>query len=343
MSDPIKEAIERAKQAAGVAPAAAPVAAPVTATVAAPAAPVVAAPAAPAAPVAPVAPVYVPAAPAAPVVAAPAAPITQTVVASAPEPVMVAAAPASAAPVTEVIPPAAPAAPAAPAVYTPAAPAANLPTVSATTGVVVANARPEGKALTMDDIDTVGLGGAVDVIMGLTAAGFQCKFRDGHPKAGLNHEPIRELPLDVNFEDLAIVKVLRYEPVKGQVTYKRSYDGVKSHDGKDWGLCIVEARQYDPTIRDYPAVEFIGTARQNIPSMAVPGVNLIDAGQKIGFTTSVTGWRSWQDFYNQLKSQGHIQTENGSMSGILPIKLSHSVRVKGSYNWGIPVFNLITA
>jgi hypothetical protein len=147
-----------------------------------------------------------------------------------------------------------------------------------------------------------------------------------------------ELEVEFNLGDVVPFWGLRYgsSPAK----YLRSTDRqVESRSKKPWGQCVAEAQQADSRCRgDYPSCDIPFTMVTDIIAEKgdEKGKALIEAGQTLGLTLSITNFKDFAAFikpYDDLKAVGAIPA-NLRLRG----KLVHKVREGGGNKYGAALF-----
>jgi hypothetical protein len=113
--------------------------------------------------------------------------------------------------------------------------------------------------------------------------------------------------------------------------YERSLDRqVNSRNGRSWADCIAEAQRLDPRCRgDYASVD--------IPFTMVKEVKgVLDAGDKIGWTSSITNFKVFKDFVSPF----YELIDAGAMSedALVRGKIVHEKKKGGENEYGALTF-----
>ncbi|KGX19241.1 hypothetical protein [Burkholderia pseudomallei] len=80
--------------------------------------------------------------------------------------------------------------------------------------------------------------------------------------------------------------------------YWSTYDGVTSDKGIPWSEAQAKAIALDAKARAYRSADVPMILTADIVS--ADGEVLAKAGQRVGYATSTTNWRAWQDFYQKV-------------------------------------------
>lgn len=191
-------------------------------------------------------------------------------------------------------------------------------------------AAPAGRPVTLGELLAQG-GLRVDKYLKVDKVGFMIGTDEKNT--------YEELEVEFNLGDVVPFWGLRYgsSPAK----YLRSTDRqVESRSKKPWAQCVAEAQQADSRCRgDYPSCDIPFTVVNDIVAEKgdEKGKNLLDAGQTLGLTLSITNFKDFAAFikpYDDLKAAGVIPA-NLRLRG----KLVHKVREGGGNKYGAALFN----
>jgi hypothetical protein len=144
-----------------------------------------------------------------------------------------------------------------------------------------------------------------------------------------SQEALETLMVEIDLGEIVPVYMVRFG--KNPPNYCRSYDGVTTFGSpKPWEFTLREAQHFDPDCRgQYPAVE--------IPMTLTDGVELkrdrktIEAGARIGYTTSITGYRPFQKFWNECEKKG--------LTGkVVKVRLGYETRKNNGNEWAVVTY-----
>jgi hypothetical protein len=86
--------------------------------------------------------------------------------------------------------------------------------------------------------------------------------------------------------------------------YWSTYDGVQSDKGISWNEAVTKAANIDNKAKPYRSVDVPMVLIKDV--LAPDGTVLAKAGARVGYATSTTNWREWQDFYQKVMQEGLI-------------------------------------
>lgn len=116
--------------------------------------------------------------------------------------------------------------------------------------------------------------------------------------------------------------------------YWYTVDGVTCVQGGSWEAAVAKAKRIAPDAYEYRCVDLPFTLLEDI---TVEGKVVCKAGQKLGYTTSTTNWKAWEEFY---KACG----EAAVLNELVKVKLGHQRREnKANNKWGIITFELVSS
>lgn len=118
--------------------------------------------------------------------------------------------------------------------------------------------------------------------------------------------------------------------------YLRSFDRlVETRSKRPWADVVAEAQRLDPRCRgDYRGVDIPFAVMRDIADAS--GKVLIETGEKLGFTSSITNWQDWVNFitpYFNLMDAGQL-SEDALVRG----KIVHAQRKDANNVWGAVTF-----
>lgn len=144
---------------------------------------------------------------------------------------------------------------------------------------------------------------------------------------------IETIDVRIALADLKFPYSLRYTSA-GQTIYLKSIDGVReARSGQSWHECIARAQSIDPMCKgSYDSVELVMELISDVDLKKSKRV--IEAGSKLGYTTPYTGYALCMDW---LKAA----FKEFGPAGIVPVRLTHIPKQKGSNNWGVIGFETL--
>lgn len=112
--------------------------------------------------------------------------------------------------------------------------------------------------------------------------------------------------------------------------YWSTYDGVMSDKGIPWNEAVAKAGAIDNKQKPYRSVDIPIVLTKDIVSPK--GVLLAKEGTRVGYATSTTNWREWQDFYQKV-------TQEGLLGARVLVKVtSKRMTNKAGNAWGVMCF-----
>jgi hypothetical protein len=201
-----------------------------------------------------------------------------------------------------------------------AAAKAAVPATIDQTSTALATVQP-GKARSMlTALETTGT--TADLWVKVDASGI---------KLGSDHKIYENFTAKIELDKVKAPYALRYS-VNDSATYKKSYDGVVSTDGRPWAEVVAEGKRIDPKATVYDAVEVIMTL--NEPLQKKDG-SIIEAGTQIGYQTAPTGFRNFKSWYGDAVSAFGPDAE-------VTVLVGYEVKSKkGNKDWGVCTFETV--
>jgi hypothetical protein len=147
-----------------------------------------------------------------------------------------------------------------------------------------------------------------------------------------SQEALDALMVEIDLTEIVPLYMVRFG--KNPPSYCKSYDGATTFGSpKLWELTLREAQRQDPDCRgQYSAVE--------IPMMLIDGVELkrdrktIEGGTRIGYTTSITGYRPFLKFWNECEKKGLTEA-------VIKIRLGYEARKSNGNEWGVVTYEIV--
>lgn len=191
-----------------------------------------------------------------------------------------------------------------------------------TTGTAVGAVTSPGQAFSME---TVGAG-QMSVDQWLKVKEHGLLIGDGKTL----HDSIK-VTLDMTDRQGFMVK----QGIKGgnPAQYAYTFDGAVANDGKPWDQAISRIRQLDAKASPYPCVDLPFVVDEEVKDKA--GAVEIEAGKRLGYTTSTTNWANWKLFYDEVKGKGLLGQK-------VAVELGVQARTNKNGNaWGVVTFKLL--
>jgi hypothetical protein len=144
----------------------------------------------------------------------------------------------------------------------------------------------------------------------------------------------KEFEVEFRMSEVVAFFGLRYGSTPAR--YERSLDRrVNARNGKDWAQCIAEAQRLDQRCRgDYRCVDVPFTVLKDYKSDS--GEVLVAAGEKIGWTSSITNFKDFEQFAKDIYDMidAGIVGEDVLLRG----KIKHEKRTGGDNAYGALTF-----
>lgn len=129
--------------------------------------------------------------------------------------------------------------------------------------------------------------------------------------------------------------VLKYG-IKGgnPAQYKYTSDGATCTSGGSWEQAQAMIRALDNKASPYRCVDLPFTLLEDVK---VKDKTIAEAGKKLGYTTSTTNWKNWEQFYKDVEKAG-------LMGQVVKVELtSERLTNKNANAWGVLVMKLVGA
>lgn len=194
---------------------------------------------------------------------------------------------------------------------------ANTALATVNNGGAVADVAPvqRGKALSLDDISNGGMN---------VVAWFKANFSGIN--VGDDGTPQDEIRVRIRKGDIIAAKSVRFgDPAR----YYKSFDGVtESRTGRPWAVVVAECMRQDPKCRgDYSSVDIPFLLMQDLKGKG--GKVLAEAGDRIGYTTSITGFKPFDAFRRAVL--GAAVSDDTIVEGIIYHKADQNQKGKWGY------------
>ncbi|BCJ91724.1 hypothetical protein IZ6_24590 [Terrihabitans soli] len=193
--------------------------------------------------------------------------------------------------------------------------ASNLPAETVAGAVQVQGL---GRALTLEDME---IGGLADIAAWLKVTEFGMTI-------GADKTLFDEIELILPLADVAYSEVVRYgNPAK----YEKTYNRETTVEGDTWPNAILRAKKVDPKANPYRAADlpFIVVADLVNKKKEV----LVEAGKRIGHSTSVTNFKKFLAFTKELRSKGVDPTRD-----TIKVTIGFEEQKNDKGTWGVITF-----
>jgi len=146
---------------------------------------------------------------------------------------------------------------------------------------------------------------------------------------------IEEVEVDIDFINVKLFQGLRIALLGNKYEYIKTYDGrTEAKTGQAWGAAVAEAngRSISPQ-NPYRGADILMVNTSEVTQ----GKSKIEAGTKLGYTTSITGFAPFQSFLAGLIEAGKVTVgaDGQSLSGTVRTKVTHEAKSNADYEWGI--------
>lgn len=151
---------------------------------------------------------------------------------------------------------------------------------------------------------------------------------------GDNATPVPYMDVVIDMTEktgFTLAMAIRYgsEP---NVKYDYTHDCVTNKDGRPWAEALSLAYQLDPKVSPYRCVQLPMVVADETKNFQAQVVAL--PGQTVGYTTAVTGWSAWQNFYMQVQRAGLLNQK-------VKVRLTNEAKMKDTNKWGLIKFELL--
>ena len=174
------------------------------------------------------------------------------------------------------------------------------------------------RARTLDEVvGSAGVGVGVEVWASIDSSSFR-----------INNAPVPQLVGRIKPADIKFPYMVRFNVGTG-TKFARSYDGVReAQSGRSWADVVALAQATDPKCSGaYDAAEVPLTLDDDL----VCGDRIVRAGQNLGFTTPITGFRTFMTWAREARMAFGCDGEPRVVVAV-------ETRTKaGVRPWGIPV------
>ncbi len=151
---------------------------------------------------------------------------------------------------------------------------------------------------------------------------------------GDNASPVPYMDVIIDMTEktgFQLIMAIRYGS-DSNVKYDYTHDYLTNKDGRPWAEALAMAYQIDPRVSPFRAVQLpmvVADECKNYQNQIVA-----TAGQTVGYTTAVTGWSAWQNFYQQCQRAGLLGNK-------VKARLTNEAKMKDANKWGLIKFELL--
>jgi hypothetical protein len=179
------------------------------------------------------------------------------------------------------------------------------------------------RKLTMADLDA----GSIDVATWLQVDEYGLHLAK-------TKDTFETIDFEIDLDEVVACLTVRYG--KNPAQYKKSYDGVTTFgSGESWEVTLRKAQSIDSTCRGaYSSAE--------VPMVLVNDVTLvkgegkkIEAGTRVGFAPSVTGFKNFKRFWDEAVEKGYAKKT-------ARVRVGYEVKKSNGNEWGVATFTLLT-
>lgn len=157
-------------------------------------------------------------------------------------------------------------------------------------------------------------------------------FRLGDDMQGL----LDELIVEIDFTEVTPIYCARFES-GGKTVFIRSYDGQQTPNGQSFqGEVDRLTRINQKASGIYPTAEIPFTLIDDVADTKAKSSVVIEAGTRVGYTPSVTGFKAFQSFMRKVRQNPEL------LNGTAKVKLIHEKKTNSNNNeWGVLAFELV--
>lgn len=209
----------------------------------------------------------------------------------------------------------------------------------------VINAGPKGHKLAVTSMKG-GSGNAlnVDNFLGVKPHGIIINFPNDDPrKATLGQIALQPLILLVDYATDVTPKYSVRAGVGNAIKFFHSFDRITLDDGvTPWDQVVAKCRQGDPKCKgDYPSIDIAGVLLN--PAVLITGQEVLPAGKRVGFSTSVMNWQEYQMLHAQLVAADMVaEYDDNTMEGKVVLKMFGIIKTnKGGIQYGAYQFEAL--
>lgn len=171
---------------------------------------------------------------------------------------------------------------------------------------------------------------AADMMIGSMNVDAWLKVNEFGLFIGTDKTPHSELKVRLDMADILYCFSVRYG---NPAQYAKTYDHVLDTKGRPWVETLRMAQNIDSRASEFRSADIPFTIVE--PVMAKDGKTVLaDAGDTIGVSISVTGWRVFQGFLRDAGKAG-IDISNA----LLEMTLSYEAKKNDKGEWGILTYN----
>lgn len=115
--------------------------------------------------------------------------------------------------------------------------------------------------------------------------------------------------------------------------YKYTLDGATCTTGGSWEAAVAQMKGMDPKAYEYRCVDLPFEVLEDV--VGKKQGTLIEAGKRVGYTTSTTNWKNWEMFYKDVQKAGLLNEK-------VVVEIGFERRENAAKNvWGVLTFKLL--
>lgn len=197
----------------------------------------------------------------------------------------------------------------------------NLPAVASNSNNAVATHQPAGAAAAMTLEDLAAGSMSVDAYLKVSYYGFT---------VGDDPTLFKSAKVKIRPEEVFPHKSIRIT-VANKTTYFRSANGqTELRSGKPWAQVKADAAKADPKCTgDYDAADVPFTLLEDLKDAS--GKVILEAGKRVGYTTSITGMKPFRDFTKKVLLKYDRDTD-------IVGEIGHFAKFENGNKWGFLTF-----
>lgn len=225
-------------------------------------------------------------------------------------------------------------------------PSGGAPTVYQPKPGDIVQHQPKGHKLSVSTMTMTG-GNSQNVdnfIKGSEKHGLVVNFAKDDPRrAQLGNLALQPIVLLVDYSTDVLPKYSLRVNVANSVKFYHSFDRVYMSDGvTPWDQMVNQAKSRDTNCKgDYPSVDFSGTLIE--PLRTQSGIEVLPAGKRVGFSTSVMNWKEYEQMHAALVAADLVEEyDDNSMEGKVVVRVGHYVKTnRGGIDYGAFTFECL--
>lgn len=172
--------------------------------------------------------------------------------------------------------------------------------------------------------------GVDDLLNGGLSVSAWLKVNEYGLSVGTDRTLFEKLPVLIKLDQIAYCYSVRYG---NPAQYAKTYDRVTDVRGGSWANTVAQAQRIDPKASEFRSADIPFYLIDDVKSKDGKTV-IAKAGDAVGHSLSITGWKAFQEFILKLKNDG-VNIYNATVQ----VDLGHTVQTNAKGTWGILAFN----